>query len=156
MAATSFRNPKPRARAMSWMACWNTVVMKSLSQCLPQPAVWGRYPQPKRDGGQGQKDVYQREAQHHLDDHVEDEEAVDQVEDRQEQRHADAARLATAVIRECRKVDRSMSPAVTLRETAMNPDTASATSRTRAHHHREDAAATRPSTRRGTISRQPA
>ena len=45
---------------------------------------------------------------------------------------------------------------MTLRETAMNPDTASATSRTSAHHHREDAAATRPSTSRGTISRHPA
>ena len=63
---------------------------------------------------------------------------------------------ASTAVKRVRKVDRSMSPAVTLRETAMNPDTASATSRTRAHHHREDAAATRPSTRRGTISRQPA
>ena len=38
----------------------------------------------------------------------------------------------------------------------MKPETASATSRTRAHHHRDDAAATRPKTRRGTISRHPA
>ena len=38
----------------------------------------------------------------------------------------------------------------------MKPETASATSRTRAHHHRDDAAATRPSTRRGTISRHAA
>ena len=62
---------------------------------------------------------------------------------------------STAVIR-VRSVERSMSPAVTFRETATKPDTASAMSRTRAHHHRDDAAATRPSTRRGTISRQPA
>ena len=58
-----------------------------------------------------------------------------------------------------RKVSRgalSRSPGVTLRETAMNPDTASATSRTRAHHQRDDAAATRPRTSRGTISRHPA
>ena len=48
-----------------------------------------------------------------------------------------------------------MSPGVTFREKAMKPDTASATSMTRAHHHRDDAAATSPSTRRGTISRHP-
>ena len=62
---------------------------------------------------------------------------------------------STAVIR-VRSVERSMSPAVTFRETAIKPDTASATSRTRAHHQRDDAAATSPSTSRGTISRQPA
>ena len=38
-------------------------------------------------------------------------------------------------------VERSMSPAVTSRAAAMKPDTASATSRTRAHHHSEEAAA---------------
>ena len=64
--------------------------MKRRSQCLPQPARVGQNPQPQRDGGQGQQDVYQREAQHHLDDHVEDEEAVDEVEDRQQQGHAHA------------------------------------------------------------------
>ena len=53
-------------------------------------------------------------------------------------------------------VERSMSPGVTPREKAMKPETASATSMTRAHHHRDDAAATRPKTRRGTISRHPA
>ena len=37
----------------------------------------------------------------------------------------------------------------------MNWETAWATSMTRAHHHREEAAAVRPSTSRGTISRQP-
>ena len=62
---------------------------------------------------------------------------------------------STAVIR-VRSVERSMSPAVTFRETAMKPDTASATSRTRAHHQRDDAAATSPRTKRGTISRHPA
>ena len=51
---------------------------------------------------------------------------------------------------------RSRSPGVKFRETAMKPETASATSMTRAHHHKDDAAAVRPSTRRGTIiSRQP-
>ena len=43
-----------------------------------------------------------------------------------------------------------------MRDVAMKPDTASATSRIRPHHQRDDAAATRPRTRRGTISRQPA
>ena len=38
---------------------------------------------------------------------------------------------------------------------AMKPDTASAASMTKAHHHRDVAAATRPSTSRGTSSRQP-
>ena len=61
---------------------------------------------------------------------------------------------STAVIR-VRSVERSMSPAVTPSSEAMKPDTASATSRTRAHHQSDDAAATRPSTRRGTISRHP-
>ena len=61
----------------------------------------------------------------------------------------------TAVISVLR-VERSMSPGVTFREKAMKPDTASATSRTRAHHQSDEAAATRPSTRRGTISRHPA
>ena len=50
----------------------------------------------------------------------------------------------------------SRSPAVTPSDAAMNPDTASATSMTRAHHHKDVAAATRARTRRGTISRQPA
>ena len=50
---------------------------------------------------------------------------------------------------------RSRSPGVTFRETAMKPETASATSMTRAHHQRDEAAAVRPSTSRGTISRQP-
>ncbi len=44
---------------------------------------------------------------------------------------------------------------MTLRVAAMNWETAWATSMTRAHHHRDDAAATRPNTSRGTISRQP-
>ena len=44
---------------------------------------------------------------------------------------------------------------MTFSETAMKPDTASATSMTRAHHQRDEAAAVRPSTSRGTISRQP-
>ena len=38
----------------------------------------------------------------------------------------------------------------------MKPDTASATSMTSAHHQREDAAATSPSTSLGTISLHPA
>ena len=50
----------------------------------------------------------------------------------------------------------SRSPGVTSSSTATNPDTPSATSITRAHHHSDVAAATSPSTRRGTISRQPA
>ena len=37
----------------------------------------------------------------------------------------------------------------------MNWETAWATSMTRAHHHKDDAAAVSPSTSRGTISRQP-
>ena len=49
----------------------------------------------------------------------------------------------------------SRSPGVTFSSAAMNWDTAWATSMTRAHHQSEDAAAVRPSTRRGTISRQP-
>ena len=44
---------------------------------------------------------------------------------------------------------------MTFSSAAMNPDTASATSMTRAHHQRDEAAAVRPSTSRGTISRQP-
>ena len=48
------------------------------------------------------------------------------------------------------------SPGVTFISAATKPDTASATSMTRAHHHRDDAAATRPRTRRGTVSRHPA
>ena len=47
MAANSFRKPNPSANAMSWMACWNTVVMKRRSQWRPQPAVWGRIQSPK-------------------------------------------------------------------------------------------------------------
>ena len=50
---------------------------------------------------------------------------------------------------------RSRSPGVTSRETAMKPETASATSMTRANHHKDDAAAVRPRTRRGAISRHP-
>ena len=53
----------------------------------------GQNPKPQSDRGQGQEDVDQREAQHHLDDDVEYEEAVDQVEDRQEQGHAHAPGL---------------------------------------------------------------
>ena len=53
----------------------------------------GQNPQPQRDGRQGQEDVYQRKAQHHLHDHVEDEEAVDEVENCEQERHAHAARL---------------------------------------------------------------
>ena len=55
MAATSLRKPKPRARAMSWMACWNTVVMKSLSQWRPQPAVWGRIHSPNAMGARASR-----------------------------------------------------------------------------------------------------
>ena len=40
----------------------------------------GQYPQPQGDGGQCQENVDAGQAQHHLHDHVEDEEAVDQVE----------------------------------------------------------------------------
>ena len=50
---------------------------------------------------------------------------------------------------------RSRAPGVTCNDAAMNWETAWATSMTRAHHHSEDAAAVSPSTRRGTISRQP-
>ena len=50
---------------------------------------------------------------------------------------------------------RKRSPGVTFSSAAMKPEVASATSMTRAHHQRDDAAAVRPSTRRGTISRQP-
>ena len=63
---------------------------------------------------------------------------------------------ASTAVSRVRRVERSMSPAVTFRETATKPETASAMSSTRAHHQRDDAAATRPSTRRGTISRHPA
>ena len=50
-------------------------------------------PQPQGDGGQGEQEVDQGQAQHHLHDDVEDEEAVDQVEDRQQQGHAHAPGL---------------------------------------------------------------
>ena len=50
---------------------------------------------------------------------------------------------------------RNRSPGVTLRDAAMNWETAWATSMTRAHHHNDEAAAVRPSTSLGTISRQP-
>ena len=115
----------------------------------------GQNPKPQSDRSQGQEDVDQREAQHHLDDDVEHEEAVDQVEDRQEQGHAHAPGLHRRHQGAKRRAEH-VSGAVTFRETAIKPDTASATSRTRAHHQRDDAAATRPSTRRGTISRHPA
>ena len=92
---------------------------------------------------------------HHLHDHVEDEEAVDQVERRPGAAPCPRSRPAPPVI-SVRSVERSMSPGVTPREKAMKPETASATSMTRTHHQRDDAAATRPKTSRGTISRQPA
>ena len=50
----------------------------------------------------------------------------------------------------------SRSPGLTFISAAMKPDTACATSMTRAHHHSDDAAATRPRTSLGNISRQPA
>ena len=50
---------------------------------------------------------------------------------------------------------RKRSPTVTPKDAAIYPDTASAMSMTSAHHHSEDAAATIPSTSRGTISLQP-
>ncbi len=52
--------------------------------------------------------------------------------------------------------ERRRSPALSPREAATKPETASATSMTRPHHQRLVAAATSPSRRRGTISRQPA
>ena len=55
MPANSFRKPKPRANAMSWMACWNTVVMKRRSQWRPQPAVWGRIQSPKAIGARARR-----------------------------------------------------------------------------------------------------
>ena len=62
---------------------------------------------------------------------------------------------ASTAVSSVRSVVLSRSPAVTPRDAAMKPDTASATSMMRAHHHNDVAAATRPSTRRGTISRHP-
>ena len=62
---------------------------------------------------------------------------------------------ASTAVSSVRSVERSRSPAVTPRDAAMKPDTASATSMMRAHHQRDVAAATRPNTSRGTISRQP-
>ncbi len=40
----------PSASATSWIACWKTVVMKSRSQCRPQPAVCGRIQSPSAIG----------------------------------------------------------------------------------------------------------
>ena len=64
----------------------------------PQPVAAparrvGQNPKPQSDRGQGQEDVDQREAQHHLDDDVEDEEAVDEVEHGQQEGHAHAPGL---------------------------------------------------------------
>ncbi len=53
----------------------------------------GQNPQPQRNRGQGQQDVDEGQAQHHLHDHVEDEEAVDQVEQGQYLGHAHAPGL---------------------------------------------------------------
>ena len=53
----------------------------------------GRIQEPQSDGGQGQENVDEGQAQHHLHDHVEDEEAVDEVEHGQQQGHAHAPRL---------------------------------------------------------------
>ena len=50
MDANSPRKAKARATAMSWIACWNTAVMNSRSQCFPQPAVWGRIHSPRAMG----------------------------------------------------------------------------------------------------------
>ena len=114
----------------------------------------GQNPKPQSDRGQGQEDVDQREAQHHLHDDVEHEEAVDQVEDRQEQGHADAPGL-----------HRRHQGAKRRAEHVSGGDVQG--DRDKAGHgvghvqdqgapQRDDAAATRPSTRRGTISRHPA
>ena len=50
----------------------------------------------------------------------------------------------------------SRSPGLTFISAAMKPETAWATSMTRAHHHSDDAAATSPRTRRGINSLHPA
>ena len=53
--ANSFRKPNPNARAMSWIACWNTVVMNSRSQWRPQPAVWGNIHSPRAIGARASR-----------------------------------------------------------------------------------------------------
>ena len=53
----------------------------------------GQNPQPQRNRGQGQQDVDEGQAQHHLHHDVEDEEAVDQVEQGQDLGHAHAPGL---------------------------------------------------------------
>ena len=78
---------------MSWIACWNTAVIKSLSQCFPQPAVWGRIHSPNAMGARGQQDVDEGQAQDHLHQQVEDEEAEGQVEQGDEHRQPGAGRL---------------------------------------------------------------
>ena len=40
---------------MSCTACWNTVVMNILSQCLPQPAVWGSIHSPNAMGARASR-----------------------------------------------------------------------------------------------------
>ena len=55
IAANSRRNPNPNASAMSWTACWNTVVMNRRSQWRPQPAVWGRIHSPNAMGARASR-----------------------------------------------------------------------------------------------------
>ena len=124
----------------------------------PQPVAApaggvGQNPQPQRDRRQAEQDVDQGQAQDHLHQQVEDEEAEDQVEQGDE--HGQPVLAACTAVSSGSRGARSRSPGVTSRDAAMNWETAWATSMTRAHHHREDAAAVRPSTSRGTISRQP-
>ena len=58
---------------------------------MPSPARRvGQNPQPQCDGGQGEQDVDKGQPQDHLHDDVEDEEAVDEVEDGEQQGHAHA------------------------------------------------------------------
>ena len=93
MSASRLSIPKPIASAISWIACWNTVVMKSRSQCRPQPAVCGRIQSPSAAGASAMQQVDERQPHDQLQQHVEDEEAVDEVEQGEEEGHAHAPHL---------------------------------------------------------------
>ena len=78
----------PSASAISWTACWKTVVANSLSQCRLQPEEWGRIPETHRRRRQHQQEVDQSQAQHHLQQQVETEEPVDQIDQGEQQGEA--------------------------------------------------------------------
>ena len=71
-------------------------------------------------GARAEQDVYEGEAQHHLDDHVEHEEPVHQVEQGKQLRHAHASGLHGGEEGVQRSLSRS--PGLTLSSTAMKPE----------------------------------